>query len=434
MPHISFERRIEQNEERTYFTLPFSVPEAIESMTVTYAYPRHVKSREGAFGLDEERSIVDLGLNAPGHAFVGASGSDRGAITISPFGSSHGYASVDVEPGEWEIIVGAYKVPPEGVTVTYDIELTEKRLRLFRGDLHTHTTGSDGTLTPEQLAELCVHQKLDFVFVTNHNSWFENDHLPRRSDITVIPGVEWTHYKGHTNFLGVRQPYRNPFCVNTAEQARAILEEAHQNGALITFNHPFCQPECGWKWGMDIFPMDAVEIWNGGLMTGPNADCLRWWHDQLCAGRHLPAVGGSDFHREGPLALPGLPTTCVYALSRAPGDLLAAIRAGRCCVSFAPGGPVASLQAGDVLMGGTAASGAEVTLRFEGLRGGDVLRVVTDREAKDTLCPAGAETAELPFRHGGEKFVYGQVLRSFGYELAPQCVLVSNPIYFDAEA
>ena len=55
-----------------------------------------VVREEGGFLLAEERAIIDLGLNMPG--VVGASDSDRTSITVSPFGSSHGYASVNVVP------------------------------------------------------------------------------------------------------------------------------------------------------------------------------------------------------------------------------------------------------------------------------------------------------------------------------------------------
>ncbi len=432
MPRVAFERFISKGEERTYFTIPFRAPENVESMTVSYAYPRHVRRQEAGFQISEERAIVDLGLNAPGGAFVGASGSDRSSITISPFGSSHGYAAARVEPGEWEIIVGAYKVPEEGVTVTYEIEFTEKRMRLFRGDLHTHTTGSDGVLTPEELAELCARQKLDFVFVTNHNTWFENEHLPRRGDLTVIPGAEWTHYEGHANFLGLKRPYKNPFCVNTEEETRSILREARDNGALISFNHPFDGP-CGWRWGMDVFPMDAVEVWNGALMTGPNEECLAWWHDQLCQGRRLPIVGGSDFHRAGPLSLPGLPCTKVYALSRAPEDILSALRAGRCFVSFTPEGPEVSITSGEARMGGEVPAGQPVSIQFTRLLGGDRLRLVTERGETETLCPVGASAAEVPFRHAGEKFVRCEVLRNLPGGMPPMRVMVSNPLYFSPE-
>ena len=174
MKTIRFERFIRKDEQRLYFTLPFDVPENIERMDIYYKYPRHASRTEDGVTYSDEINIIDLALTAGNGEYVGASGSDRTHITISAYESSQGYAPMPVVPGTWEIIVGAYKIADEGVTVEYTIELTEKALRRFRGDTHTHTKGSDGVLSSEALVELCRQQHLDYVFITNHNNYSEN--------------------------------------------------------------------------------------------------------------------------------------------------------------------------------------------------------------------------------------------------------------------
>lgn len=208
MLHLS--RFISPSEERTYFTLPFEAPEDVERLTITYSYPRRVRYAQDGMVCEREDNIIDLALRAPGNRYIGASGSDRNTIELSSQGSSQGYAATSIDAGTWEIIIGAYKVQPEGVTVEYDITFTMKELRRFQGDTHMHTTGSDGVLSPEELAQLCRWQKLDFAFITDHNNYAENDHLPCVPDLTVIPGAEWTHYMGHSGFLGVRRPTNAP--------------------------------------------------------------------------------------------------------------------------------------------------------------------------------------------------------------------------------
>lgn len=432
MKRISFQRLIRPEEERLYFTIPFEVPENIERLDITYTYPRHVETVTDGVVFSEERSIIDLALTAGDGEYVGASGSDRSHIFISSFESSQGYTAMPVVPGTWEIIVGAYKVAPEGVTVEYTIEMTEKTLRRFCGDTHMHTKGSDGVLTSEELVELCRQQHLDFAFITNHNNYSENFCLPRPTDMTVIPGTEWTHYKGHAGFLGIQRPYRTPFCVNTPEQAAAVIEEARAAGAMIVYNHPFCSPECGWKWGFDIAPFDAIEIWNGALMlNNENTACLEWWHGELCEGKRIPITGGSDFHRAGPLALPGIPSTCVYAMSRSPEDILSALRAGHGYVKMDPGSPDLEVHAGEAILGDCAEKGAPVEAAFTRLRTGDVLRLITDLGMEEHICPVGAKAMTLTFRHSGEKFVRYEVVRKLAGALPAVRVLVSNPIYFE---
>lgn len=432
MKRISFQRLIRPEEERLYFTIPFEVPENIERLDITYTYPRHVETVKDGITLSEERNIIDLALTAGDGEYVGASGSDRSHIFISSYESSQGYTAMPVVPGTWEIIVGAYKIAPEGVTVEYTIELTEKTLRRFTGDTHMHTKGSDGVLSSEELVELCRQQHLDFAFITNHNNYSENFCLPRPVDMTVIPGTEWTHYKGHAGFLGIKRPYRTPFCVNTPEQARAVIEEARAAGAMIVYNHPFCSPECGWKWGFDIAPFDAVEIWNGPLMLdNENTACLEWWNGELCKGKRIPVTGGSDFHSLRPMALPGIPSTCVYAMSRSPEDILSALRAGHGYVKMDPKSPDLEAHAGDAILGDCAEAGAMAEAAFTGLRAGDVLRTITDRGVQENICPPGGKAMKLCFEHSGEKFVRYEVVRYIAKGMPAVRVLVSNPIYFD---
>ena len=78
---------------------------------------------------------------------MGASGSDKTSIQVSETTATPGYRPCRLAPGEWQIMLGAYKVAEEGVHVTYELTFTPKRLRLLKGDLHVHTLASDGVLT-----------------------------------------------------------------------------------------------------------------------------------------------------------------------------------------------------------------------------------------------------------------------------------------------
>ena len=433
MEKLEFERVIRKSEERLYFTIPFEAPENIAKMEIAYDYPRFRTVEADGVTHREEINIIDLALSAPGGECVGASGSDRSRITISASYSSRGYARMSVRPGTWEIIVGAYKVASEGVTVKYTVAFTEKEMRLYRGDVHTHTTASDGALTSEELVALCRKQRLDYVFVTDHNNCAENFNLPHPEDMTVIPGMEWTHYKGHASLLGVERPLSSFFCVNTPEQAAALLAEARAAGAMIVVNHPFCAPECGWAWGMERTPFDAVEAWNGALMhENENTACLSWWHAQLLAGRRIPVIGGSDFHRTGPLSLPGVPCTCLYAPSRDPEDLMAALRQGHGYIKMYPDAPDLEARAGGAILGDTAPAGAQVEVRWSGLRPGDVLRTVTDAGMEEQACPPGACAIQTSFESRNARFVRFEALRTLARGLPAVRILVSNPIYFEA--
>jgi hypothetical protein len=78
---------IEHGKQGTYFTLPFIMPEGVESFTLLYSYKRHRESENqvenGVFISRTEINIIDLGLIAPDGSQVGTSGSDKLSISIS---------------------------------------------------------------------------------------------------------------------------------------------------------------------------------------------------------------------------------------------------------------------------------------------------------------------------------------------------------------
>ena len=429
--HITIERFIKKEEEGSYFLIPFEVPEEVEKLEITYEYTRFLNERkENKSTAYTEINIIDLGLNGVGGNYIGSSGSDRSSIFISSAKSSQGFAAMNTNAGMWSIIVGAYKIQDSGCVVTYHITFTKKERRLLKGDTHMHTLGSDGTLSVEGVAQLGKHLGLDFIFVTDHNNYAHNFQNVEVEGITVIPGTEWTHYKGHAGLLGVKKPFESAFCVNTLAEVQAKLTEAKRNGALLVLNHPFC-PNCGWKWGMDNVEYDAIEIWNGGVSLSTNMKCMEWWHEQLQNNRKIPVVGGSDFHRLEALRLIGMPCTCVYAKSNTSEDIVQAIRNGNSYISLSATGPDLYAEADGKILGESAAVGSVTTIRFWNLKANDLLCIITDHETEEIICGEGIREMELKREFNDAKFCRFEIMRNLAPEIGPIKVLISNPIYFE---
>lgn len=430
-----FDIHIDRAQAGTYFTVPFTMPDDIETFTLRYRYNRHNEEENRAgnslFVSREEENIIDLGLIGPDGTQVGASGSNKNEIEISETAATPGYRPVPLTPGVWQILVGAYKIAPEGVTVYYELTFTEKTMRLLKGDLHTHTVASDGVLTAEELARHALRHGLDFLAVTDHNQFASSESLPRIPGITLIPGVEWTHYQGHANFTGVDRPYDSPFAANTPEDMRARFEMARSRGALITINHPF-EECCRFLLDFNTLPFDCLEIWNGPMRES-NLRAVGLWQSMLAAGQKIPAVGGSDYHRDSLFQMLGGPTTCVFAMSSGPSDILSALKAGHAYISFAPDGPELSLSSGEAIMGDTVRWSQEQAVRIEaaGLKAGDIIRVVTPNGSDPVFESPGDGRYEGTYRVDGPGFARVEILRSFlpGIPMLP--ALISNPIYFD---
>ena len=426
---------IEHNREGTYLTLPFSMPAGTESLTLAYRYERHHETEtpmaNGSFAARQEINIIDLGLIAPDGSQVGASGSDKCEIALSELRATPGYRPTALAAGEWQILVGAYKIAPAGVRVTYELTFTPKHLRLLKGDLHTHTLASDGVLTVEELGWRAARHGLDFVAITDHNQMLSAEALPHIPGLTLIPGMEWTHYQGHANFLGVDRPYEGSFATHTPAEARDRFDSARQRGALITINHPF---EEGMGFGLDLnsLPYDCLEIWNGPMRES-NLRAIGFWQSLLSAGKRVPICGGSDYHRDTPFLFLGGPTTCVYAQSASPADILSALRQGHAYIVFAPNGPSLELNAGEALLGDSLpwSAGQEMEITVTGLFAGDVVRVVTAGGTTTLLQAPAAGRFHTAYPVDGPGFARVEILRAFLPGLPMLPALISNPIYFE---
>jgi hypothetical protein len=432
---ITLQLLIEPARQGTYFTLPFTMPAGIESLSLVYHYERYRESEiyqeRGSFSARQEINIIDLGLISPDGAQVGASGADKTEIFLTETRATPGYHPHSLDPGEWQILVGAYKVQPEGLTVTYDLTFTYKERRLFKGDFHAHTLASDGVLTANELAWRAKRHGLDFVAITDHNQMVSFDSLPQLPDFTVIPGVEWTHFQGHANFLGVEKPYDLPFFTNTLQEAQQRFETAHQRGAVITVNHPF-EPGMGFQFDLASLPYDCLEIWNGP-MREPNLLALGFWQSLLAAGKKVPICGGSDYHRDSPFLFLGGPTTCVYAMSSSPSDILSALKMGHAYITFAPDGPALEMNAGECIMGDTVAwpEVKEIQITAAGLLTGDIIRVITPTTSTPILTAPAVGRFQAAYAIDAPGFARIEILRSFVPGLPMLPALISNPIYFE---
>lgn len=433
---FELELHISHEQQGTYFTIPFNVPKDIEKLEVAYSYSRRTKDEiplaSGILTATPEISIVDFGLIAPDGSQAGASGSDKTQILLSETHATAGYQPRKIDEGEWRIMVGAYKVPPQGVDVSYQIILTAKSVRLLKGDLHVHTIASDGVHTIEELGFKAKANGLDFLAITDHNTMISAHSLPRIPGVTLIPGVEWTHYQGHANFLGVDQPYDGPFFTNSEQEAAQRFISAHQRSALSIVNHPF-EGNSSFRFDLNSIPFDCLEVWNGPMRES-NLRAVGLWQQLLVSGKRVPICGGSDYHRDNPFIFLGGPTTSVFSLSAGMTDILEALRAGHSFITFAPGGPEIEMVAGEHIMGDEVDWNhvREIELTVRGLVAGDEVKMITN-SGSEILHKADSDGfLEISYAMNAPGFARVEVTRAFLPGLPMLPALLSNPIYFKA--
>jgi hypothetical protein len=192
---------------------------------------------------------------------------------------------------------------------------------------------------------------LDFLSITDHNTIAAQPQQEKILDpgLVLIRGVESTTFKGHFNCWGI--PDWIDFRVSDPEQMRSLVQYAIDRGAITSCGHP---KPYGPDWEFrEVNNHHCVEVWNGPW-TGFNEISLDYWIDLLATGRHVTAIGGSDFHvageRSGLIERDlGIPTNWVYVPETADSkSILQSIEKGHVSLSETPDGPFVELRGGDL--------------------------------------------------------------------------------------
>ncbi len=435
MQTIELSHHIPANQQGLYLLVPFEMPASTERVDIEYTYPYNhdlpLNTESGQFVKRQRVNRIDLGLIAPDGSQVGASGTSRDSIFVSTTEATPGYHPHPLTPGTWQIMLGSYNVSPEGVDVTITLRFTPKTRRWLKGDLHTHTLASDGLLPLDHLARHAREHGLDFIAVTDHNQPVKRASFPKIPGLTIIPGLEWTHYKGHSNFLGVEEPYKGAFFANTEQEVRKKFRQAHQNGALIIINHPL-ETSFGFHFDLDNLDYDMIEVWNGP-MRPKNLEAIVWWDQMLKAGKRQVAVCGSDYHEDTVFQRLANPTLNVLAWSTSEKDILSAVESGHSYFTFSP----TSLHLELDVDGGTYGvilpwrEGQEAHLRAFALEAGDQIKLI-DQDGERILLTSpdkGDWQVTLPVEKPG--YIRFEIWRTFFPNLPAMPALVTNPIWLD---
>lgn len=424
----AFTRLITPQEEGQYLRVPFEIGPDTASLTISYDYVRHMELPGGpGMTLLDEINIIDLALETPEGVLVGASGSERREITIHENFATPGYVGHPLCPGIWHIVLGAYKVHRDGCPVSLSITCLPKEPVLLMGDCHTHTVHSDGWYTVEEAVARARQDKLDFLFITDHNSMASNASVRSFPDIAVLPGVEVTYYGGHYNLFGVNRPIKT-YVANTREEVLAIMREGRESGALVAINHP-CDGHCPWTFGFEgDVPYDMMEIWNGAH-TPANQKAIDLWHRQLCLGRIRPAIGGSDCHHAQLFRNYAAPATYLYASSSGKSDILAAMKGGHAFIGMNADAPHIHLQMGEARMGDVYhGQKAVLELKVSGLSSTDEVLLIGETGTVFSDKPGKCYRYEAEADVSGRRFIRAEIRRTLPGG-ATTLAAVSNPIY-----
>lgn len=174
----------------------------------------------------------------------------------------------------------------------------------LKGNLHSHSTVSDGFFTPEQLATMYAEKGYDFLSMTDHNVYVAHDELPEEQ-ILLMTGVEHDIAYSDTkciHVVGIGQPEKEATdyacrCYHKEELAdQQLLDMMYQDGQFVTLAHPIwsrMEPEEV----LALHNFHAIEVFNNGtehLGHGGNAEI--YWDMLLRRGYKVLGTCSDDVH------------------------------------------------------------------------------------------------------------------------------------------
>lgn len=287
-------------------------------------------------------------------------------LTVRPAADgSISFSYTFTEEQEWTVTVKKKDVEGALDFHVYSLEADLYALNPYMGDLHVHSTGSDGREDPAIVAANYRKEGFDFFALTDHGTMEPSvEMLDTYRDIPLgiklfageevhIPGG-WIHIVNFGCSRSVNTLYREnkakidemlekeaekldtPPYVNALEYAyrKWIYEEIHRAGGFAITAHP------NWYWGTynsynmcdrmleEVFKTgiyDAFEL-IGGQSVHENNMQIAFYQQMRAEGLKIPIVGSSDSHGTDPVSYFGIGKTLVFAKDMELDSITSAIK------------------------------------------------------------------------------------------------------------
>ena len=197
----------------------------------------------------------------------------------------------------------------------------------YKGNLHCHTTVSDGHLTPEQAVDLYQSNGYSFLAISDHNIYTDFGSQFNSDTFVILPAVEASaalmESGDSTNCLKVHHIHGilgpNPPCGeegalkhmeevpvrsfsgqwNGAAVAQSLSDDLRARGCITIYDHPIWSRVREGEF-IDTKGLTALEIYNYNTVneSGTGYDTT-YWDVMLREGKKIWAVASDDNHNSG---------------------------------------------------------------------------------------------------------------------------------------
>ncbi len=165
----------------------------------------------------------------------------------------------------------------------------------LRGNLHTHTTVSDGVSSPEEVIAAYEQKGYDFLAISDHDIFVPPDNYQSLTKMTLIPADEVSRHGPHILAVQISE------VVPPDADRQKVIDATNAQGGFAILNHP------NWQKHFNHFPQEqmeqltgyaGIEIYNGVIerLEGSALATDRW--DKLLSnGRRVWGYAHDDSHR-----------------------------------------------------------------------------------------------------------------------------------------
>ena len=177
----------------------------------------------------------------------------------------------------------------------------------LKGNLHTHTTNSDGDESPEHVAEWYHEQGYDWLCLSDHNhlTILEGTETEKAKWPLLVRGEEVTSREStgpvHVNAYGITELVEASNSTDIVTAMRENVEAIIAAGGMASINHP------NYRWSFDDGAMMKVEgykfmeVFNGhpeshGDGGGGRSSTAGIWDRLLSNGRRVWGIAVDDSH------------------------------------------------------------------------------------------------------------------------------------------
>jgi hypothetical protein len=330
-----------------YVDFPFQVPEGASKVGLTFSFHK------------ERLAQLFISLHDPagfrGNRMQPAGKGDISLeLWVTPDDSSEGGLPGALPPGRWRAQLDIEALGEETdarlqvyaefgpVSAPLDLHYPEHHVvraaeGWYKGELHAHSTESDGDYPVADVVQASVDSGLEFLSLSDHFTTSQWRKLAPLVDgkLALLRSCEITSHHGHANLHGIHE-WVDVYVDRRGWDMNQAADAVHAQGGLFCVNHAF-SGFLGWRaYDFDWCKADLMEIYHN--LEGPNNSLHPLlWDRHLSEGRRVVGVAGVDTHHlyKGTHKLGEL-VTWVYAPELSERGIIQGLRRGRVYMSRGP--------------------------------------------------------------------------------------------------